>query len=257
MPVPGKRVLVTRAAHQASALGDSLAARGLTVVAIPAIAIEPPSDDYATLHREIERLDEYDWLIFTSANAVQVFAEQREELGIEEVPCRIASIGAATSRALRAMDLSVHLQPQTAVAEELARALRPQARGKRMLLVRAESARDVLPQAMHQAGADLVIAPAYQTVVPRESAEALQRELLRLDAVTFTSSSSVRNLLELCDAASVTLPGKVVLASIGPVTSQTLREHGYEPDVEAQVAEVEVLASSLAKYLESGLREER
>ena len=248
-PLAGKRVLVTRAAHQASALGDALAARGFTVVAIPTIALEPPSDNYAALHKALLHLDDFDWLLFTSANAVEVFAAQREELAIEDIPCRIASIGAATSRALIAADLRVDLQPSTAIAEELARALLPHAKGSRMLLIRAESARDVLPRAMQQAGAELTIAPAYRTVVPRESVEALQRELPQLDAITFTSSSSVRNLLELCDGAGITLPPDIALASIGPITSQTLREHGYGPSIESPAADMEVLANTLAKYL--------
>ena len=250
MPAPGKRVLVTRASHQASALGDALSARGLTVVAIPTIAMEPPGDSYAALHAELRRLDEFDWLLFTSANAVQVFAREREELGMGDVPCRIGSIGAATSRALRAADLSVDLQPHTAVSEAFAAALQPHARGKRMLLVQAESARDVLPRALRNAGSELVTVPAYRTVVPPGSVEALGREMPRLDAITFTSSSSVRNLVELSEAANVALPPRIVLASIGPVTSQTLRECGYEPQVEAPMAEVEVMASALARYLE-------
>ncbi len=243
------RVLVTRAVHQASALGDALAARGLLVVSIPTIAMEPPADGYAQLHGEMERLDQQDWILFTSANAVQVFAEQREELGIEEVPCRIASIGEATSRALRDAGLRVNLQPRSAVAEELVRSLRTFARGSRMLLVRAELARDVLPQQLEAAGAQVTVAPAYRTVVPVASQEALRKEMPRVSAVTVASSSAVRNLLELCDAAGVELLRSVVLASIGPITSATLREHGYAPSMEASVANVEVLASELARYL--------
>ena len=249
MPTPGKRVLVTRAAHQASALGDALAARGLTVIAIPSIALEPPTDEYAGLRAVLERLDDFDWLLFTSANAVEVFARECEELGVDDVACQIGSIGAATSRALHQAGLHASLQPSTAVSEAFAAALRPHVRNQRVLLVQAESARDVLPRELEAAGAELRVVPAYRTVVPHESAEALRRELPHLDAVTFTSSSSVRNLLELCDAAGQTLPSRLVLASIGPITSQTLRECGYEPRVEAPVAEVEVLASLLAKFL--------
>ncbi len=246
---PPPRVLVTRAAHQASALADALAAFGLLVVSIPAIALEPPSDDYASLHEALERLEDFDWLLFTSANAVAVFAEQREDLGVEEVPCRIASIGAATSRSLRDAGLRVDLQPETAVAESFARALRPQARGKRMLLIRAESARDVLPTELERAGAQVTIATAYRTVVPAESVDGLRRELPAMNAITFTSSSSVRNLLELCDAAGVRLPHNVALASIGPITSATLRELGHQPSMESTTAQVEVFASELARYL--------
>lgn len=252
---PHPRVLVTRAAHQASALADALAAFGLLVVSIPAIALQPPSDEYASLHDVMERLEDFDWLLFTSANAVAVFTEQREDLGIEEVPCRIASIGSATSRAVRDAGLRVDLQPETAVAESFARALKPHARGRRMLLIRAESARDVLPTELERAGAQLTIATAYRTVVPAESVEALQRELPAMNAVTFTSSSSVRNLLELCDAAGVTLPANVALASIGPITSATLRELGYQPAMESTTAQVEVFASELARYLRQSARQ--
>lgn len=246
---PG-RVLVTRAAHQASALGDALASHGLLVVSIPAIAIDPPSDDYASLHRELQRLEDYDWLIFTSANAVTTFAEQREELGIEEIPCRIASIGAATSRALTNAGLHVNLQPQTAIAENLARSLRLHASGRTMLLVRAESARDILPAELNRAGAHVTLAAAYRTVTPQNSVDRLRTELPRLTAITFASSSAVRNLLELCDAVGTTLPQNIVLASIGPITSATLRDHGYAPSMESSVAQVEVLASELARYLD-------
>jgi uroporphyrinogen-III synthase len=249
VPSPGKRVLVTRAAHQASALGDALAARGLTVVAIPAIALEPPSDNYHSLHNALEELDSFDWLLFTSANAVEVFARECDELGIDTIPPQIGSIGAATSRAVQQAGLRVTLQSPRAVSEEFALALRPHVRNQRVLLVQAEAARDVLPRELNSAGADVSTVPAYQTVVPRESTEALRRELPRLDAITFTSSSSVRNLLELCGRASLTLPPRVMLASIGPITSQTLRECGYEPQVEAPTADVEVLASLLAKRL--------
>lgn len=242
------RVLVTRAAHQASALGDALAAHGLLVVSIPTIAIEPPSDEYASLHQAMAQLDEYDWIAFTSANAVAVFAEQREELGVDEVPCRIASIGAATTRAIHDAGLSVDLQPDTAVAEELVRVLRPRVAGGNVLLVRAESARDVLPVKLEAAGARVAIATAYRTVVPFESVALLRAELPAIAAITLASSSAVRNLLELCDAAGMTLPEGVVLASIGPVTSATLREYGYSPTIEASAAQVEVLASELAHF---------
>lgn len=243
------RVLVTRAAHQASALADALAAFGLLVVSIPAIALEPPSDEYASLHEAMESLDAFDWLLFTSANAVVVFAEQQEELGVDEVPCRIASIGAATSRAVREAGLRVHLQPEIAVAESFARALRPHARGKRMLLVRAESARDVLPLELERAGASLTIATAYRTVVPAKSVDALRHEMPNLSAITFASSSAVRHLLQLCETAGVALQPKVMLASIGPVTSWELRQAGLTVAMESSVAQVEVFASELARYL--------
>ena len=242
------RVLVTRAPHQASALGDALIAHGLRVVSIATIALAPPSDEYATLDREVTRLDEYDWLLFTSANAVAVFAERLED---EAVPlsCGIASIGAATSKALRDAGFPVRLQAQTAVAESLAKVLLPHASGSRMLLVRAETGRDVLLDQLTTAGAEVTLAPAYRTIIPAEAADRLRRELAAVDAITFTSSSSVTNLFALMESAGLTLPPGVVLASIGPVTSTTLREHGHAPTIEARDASVAALASAVASAL--------
>ncbi len=244
------RVLVTRAPHQASALGDALAAHGLRIASVATITLAPPTDDYATLDREITRLDEYDWLLFTSANAVAVFAERLED---ERVPlsCGIASIGAATSKALREAGFPVRLQAQTAVAESLAKALLPHAKGSRMLLVRAETGRDVLVEQLTAADAEVTLAPAYQMVIPTESVDRLCRELPTVDAVTFTSSSSVSNFFALLQASALTLPAGVVLASIGPVTSATLREHGCKPTVEAREPSVASLASAVSTALRS------
>lgn len=242
------RVLVTRAPHQASALGDALADLRLRVASVATITLAPPTDEYETLDRELTRLDEYDWLLFTSANAVAVFAEHLED---EAVPlsCGIASIGAATSKALREAGFPVRLQAPTAVAESLARALVPHAKGARMLLVRAETGRDVLVEQLTAAGAEVTLAPAYQTVIPQESVERLRRELPTVDAVTFTSSSSVDNFFALLEAAGLALSPSMVLASIGPVTSATLRDHGRKPTIEAREPSVMSLASAVATAL--------
>ncbi len=242
------RVLVTRAPHQASALSDALVAHGLRVVSIATIALAQPTDEYATLDREIIRLDEYDWLLFTSANAVAVFAERLEDQAVP-LSCGIASIGAATSKALRDAGFPVRLQAPTAVAESLAKAMLPHARDARMLLVRAETGRDVLIDQLTAGGAEVMLAPAYRTVIPAESADRLRRELPTLDAITFTSSSSVTSLFDMLKATGVTLPPNIVLASIGPVTSATLREHGCVPDVESREASVPALASAVATTL--------
>ena len=242
------RVLVTRAPHQASALGDALIAHGLRVVSIATIALAPPTDEYAALDREIALLDEYDWLLFTSANAVAVFAERLED-GAVPLSCGIASIGAATSKALRDAGFPVKLQAQTAVAESLAKALLPHARDARMLLVRSETGRDVLIDQLTAAGAEVTLAPAYRTVIPPEAVGRLRRELPTVDAITFTSSSAVSNLFALVESAGLTLPPNVVLASIGPVTSTTLREHGHTPTCESRDASVPALASAVATAL--------
>ena len=244
------RVLVTRAPHQASALGDALIAYGLRVVSIPTIALAPPADDYVQLDRELTQLHEYDWLLFTSANAVAVFAERLEDQAVP-LSCGIASIGAATSKALRDAGFPVRLQAQTAVAESLAKSLLPHARGSKMLLVRAEQGRDVLIDTLTEAGAEVTLAPAYRSIIPMESVDRLKRELPTVHAITFTSSSAVQNLFALLEAAKLVLPPDVVLASIGPITTATLRELGYKPTVEARDASVAALASAVASALKN------
>ncbi len=242
------RVLVTRAPHQASALGDALIAYGLRVVSVPTLLLAPPTDEYAAIDRELTRLDEYDWLLFTSANAVSVFAERLEDQAVP-LSCGIASIGAATSKALRDAGFPVRLQAQTAVAESLAKSLLPHARDAKMLLVRAEVGRDVLPETLEAAGAEVTVAAAYRTVIPKDSTDLLRRELPAVDAVTFTSSSAVHNFFALLDAAHLTVPSNVLLASIGPVTTATLKELGHTPQVEAKDASVMALASAVAHAL--------
>jgi uroporphyrinogen-III synthase len=242
------RVLVTRAPHQASALGDALIAHGLRVVSIPTIALIPPTDEYATLDRELTRLDDYDWLLFTSANAVAVFAERLEDQAVP-LSCGIASIGAATSKALRDAGFPVRVQAQTAVAESLAKSLLPHAKNANMLLIRSEQGRDILIETLTEAGAEVTLAPAYRSVIPTESTDRLKRELPTVDAITFTSSSAVTNLMALLEAAGLTIPPNVKLASIGPITTATMKEHGLKPAVESVDASVQALAAAVATSL--------
>ncbi len=262
MVQPPPRILVTRSANQGSVLADALWALGAEPVLIPAIAIAPPSS-FCPLDAALASLRSFEWLIFTSANAVEAFAQRARRLSPHLLPPgnRVAAIGPATAEALRQIGVRDPLIPPTAVAESLAQQMLPHARRPdgtptRMLLLRAETARDVLPDALLQAGADLTVAPVYRNIIPPESIPRL-RELFTApetwpDAITFTSSSTVTNLLALLEAAGVTLPpdgshGRTILrASIGPVTSATLREAGYPPHVEALEASIPSLVEALA-----------
>lgn len=178
--------------------------------------------------------------------------------GREHQILRIAAIGPSTARALEAIGLTPDLIPPQAVAESLTEALLPHARQPdgsptRFLLIRAEEAREYLPQTLRSARASITIAPAYRTVVAEGSIPAVRALFDKLasypDAITFTSSSSVRNLLTLCETANVTLPPDALRISIGPVTSQTLREHGYPPHAEASQATVAALAEAVLAAL--------
>lgn len=241
------RILVTRAPHQASELADRLRALGAEPVMIPTIEIAEPTS-FAALDKAVAEISGFDWVVFTSANAVAPFASRLPRHG--RLP-RMASIGPATSRALQSAGIAVDIVPPQAVAESLAQALAPHAGAARFLLVRAEKARDHLPEALTAAGGEVVDAPAYRNVVPPGSADAL-RVLFAAeppDAVTFTSSSSARNFFELLAEAGLALPPQVARASIGPVTSATLRELGYPPHTEADDSFVRALAEKTVAYL--------
>ena len=270
-----KRVLVTRSREQASELAARLEARGFEAVTVPTIALEPPAS-FAELDAGLVGLAGFAWVLFTSANAAEVFGERAARLGLrdeggrwtaaggEGERLRIAAIGPATARAVERIGRRADLVPEQAVAESLAEALVPQTRAgrTRMLLVRAESARDVLPERLRAAGAEVVVAPAYRNVVPEESVPMLRAMFATReswpDAITFTSSSTAANLLRLLEAAGVRLPedgteGKtVVRASIGPITSETLRGLGYPPHVEAREATIESLVEALVDRLGPG-----
>lgn len=228
-----KRILITRTRRQASDLAAQLEALGAIPVLVPTIEIVPPAS-YAPLDAALDELESFDWILFTSANAVEVFEERRNR---SLQPRRIGVIGPATAKAVQGIGLQVDLVPPQYIAESLAEALIFEAAGKRMLLIRAEQARDVLPETLASAGAQVTIAPAYRNQAPPESIHLLQQLFSSSDSypdvITFTSASTARNLDDLLKAAEVVLPEGIPLASIGPVTSLALRDLGYEPTIEA------------------------
>jgi len=243
-----KRILVTRTRQQASDLAARLEALGATALLVPTIEIVPP-ETYAGLDAALAQLESYDWLLFTSANAVEVFGQRRNP---SLIPGRIAVIGPATAQAAREIGLQVDLIPSRYVAESLAEALAPEALGCRILLVRATDARDTLPEMLAAAGAEVTVAEAYRNRVPLDSVLTL-RQLFQVpanypDAITFTSASTARNLVALLEAASLTLPAGIIFVSIGPITSRALRDLGYPPHLEAAEPTIPALVESLAGY---------
>ena len=264
-----KRILITRTRHQASDLAAQLEALGATPVLIPTIEIISPTT-YAPLDAALSQLDSYDWLLFTSANAVEVFHQRRnsQTATTPGVPYpdsrtwaftrprkpfpRIAVIGPATAKAVQSIGLTVDLVPPHYIAESLAESLLPETPGRSFLLVRATEARDHLPEILTAAGATVTIAEAYRNQIPTESIPALQRLFSNApnypDAITFTSASTARNLIALLETANLTRPPNITLASIGPITSQTLRDLGHEPTVEAPEPTIPALIHALATY---------
>jgi uroporphyrinogen-III synthase len=249
---PRARILVTRSARQSSELANHLRALGAEPILLPALELTAPTS-FAALDAALARLDTFHWLIFTSANAVEAFHRRLQSAPTSAKKLRIAAIGPSTARALQAIGLSADLIPPQAVAESLTAALLPHARQPdgsptRFLLVRAEQAREHLPETLRAAGAEVTLAPAYRTLIPQDSIPTLRALFAPgadpLHAITFTSSSTVHNLLALCEAAEVAFPLGPLRISIGPITSQTLRDASLPPDAEAPEATIASLAQT-------------
>ena len=247
--------MVTRAREQSSTLSAGLRALGADVLEVPTLQFAPPAS-YAPLDAALRRLGTYDVLLVTSANTAAILAKRLQPPWAEQ-PWTIA-VGPSTAEALQKAGLRVDLQPLPSVAESMLRELVPVAAGKRMLLPRAAVARELLPDALRAAGATVDVVEAYRTVLVEDSrarvAELFRVSAAPVDAVTFTSSSTVENLLALLPAGS---PKRVLagsrLISIGPVTTATLRRHGLEPASEAAAHDVEgVLAATLRLFSKHG-----
>jgi len=251
LPLAGRRVLVTRAAHQAGKLSDGLRALGAVPVEVPVLEIV----FLDSLDGPIRRIDKYDWVIFTSANTVRAVGERCAAIGVvaRTDTVKVAAVGAATAAAARDEGWDVAVVPESYVAEGLLAALGSGMAGKRVLLARAAVARDLIPDALRERGAIVDVVDAYRNVIPHGAPEQLRRALGDgLDAVTFTSSSSVTHLADVARAAGASFPFATVRAvSIGPVTSQTLREAGWEPAAEAEPHDVPGLISATIRALDA------
>lgn len=304
-PLAGVRVLVGRARHQAGALSAELRKLGAEVIEIPFIEIRKPRS-FKPLDSALKNLGSYDWLILTSVNGVEAMWERMQKLQITwpdrfreghdpstalrtrftradkpalqeaavagEGRIRIAAIGPATKKAIEHRGLAVDVVPKEYVAESVVRSLRRKVRGKRVLLVRAKVARDVIPRELRKAGAHVEVVEAYETVVPESSRRRLQAALKsakrRPHVVTFTSSSTVRNFIDLMNFGGAKARGQecgrhsggrgrpphmdlsgIRMASIGPVTSATLRELGLAVDIKAEEFTISGLVAAIAKHL--------
>ncbi len=246
LPLAGCRVLVSRAKKQAGILSSGLRELGCEVLEIPFIEIRQPAS-YRPLDTSLRDLATYDWLILTSVNGVEALFERmrRKKLPAETLGrLKIAAIGPATRQAIEAHGLRVTVTPKEYIAESVVSALRRRVKGKRVLLVRAKVARDVIPRELRRAGAEVDVVEAYETITPKASATRLRAALAsktrRPHAITFTSSSTVKNFVGLLGlrGARAALRNSsrnqaVRSASIGPVTSATLREFGLPVDIQA------------------------
>ena len=267
-PLQGLRVLVGRARHQASALSAGLRNLGAEVIEIPFIEIRKPVS-YQPLDSALQHLENYDWMVLTSVNGVEALWERSKRLKLGKKQFKhlqIAAIGPATSKAIRKSGLNVDVVPDEYVAESVVKSLKNKVKGKRVLLARAKVARDVIPRELRKLGAEVDVVEAYETIIPKSSRLRLQAVLKdpkrRPTVITFTSSSTVKNFVELLGKGAghgrprprkpvpSTFAG-IQFASIGPITSFTLRELGLPVNVEAKDYSIPGLITAVASLVKA------
>jgi uroporphyrinogen III methyltransferase/synthase len=256
-----KTVMITRPRAQAKEMTDMLERAGATVIHCPTIEIIEP-DSWAALDAAIEKLDTYDWIVFTSANGPELFfrrlAERRQDGTASMARLTVCAIGPATAKAIESAGVRVNVTATDSKAEGALRAIIEQAggeekiRGLRLLMPRARIAREVLPSELTRMGALVDDVETYQTVRPDVKAESIISLFAdgRIDAITFTSSSTISNFARLVGTSDLSsLLRGVVIACIGPVTAQTAIEHKLEnivqPESYNSIALVETIVSSI------------
>jgi uroporphyrinogen III methyltransferase/synthase len=247
-PLFGQRVLITRPSHQADDLAQPLADLGAEILLQPAIEIRPPAD-WSPVDRAIERLDQFEWLVFSSSNGVRSLLERMPHQGHDIRvlgKTKLAAIGPGTADELARYHLRADLVPAEYRAESLALALKGGAAGKRFLLVRASRGREVLAEELTKAGGSVEQVVVYDSVdVAAPSPEiAEQMAAGRIDWTTVTSSAIARSLVRMFGESLL----QTKLASISPITSETLRELGYEPAAEAKEFTMAGVVGAIADY---------
>ena len=248
LPLSGKVVLVTRPADQAAAMVDLLHQRGAKTVVQPVIQIAEP-DNWDPVDTAIDRIDRYDWVVFSSTNGVKMFCDRLEQrVGPEAnlTNLKVAAIGPATAAALRERDISVDLVPESFRAEVLALALADEAYGRKFLLPRASRGRKILPDSLAQWGADVDQLVVYKsTDISTKTAEIApitdKLASSQIDWVTVTSSAIARSLAHMFGENLK----KTRLAAISPLTAETIRELGFTTDAIAKEYTIEGLIRAI------------
>ncbi len=241
LPLHGVRVAITRPYAQSPDTAYKLMALGAEAIEYPTIEIVPPLS-YAALDHAIAKLESFDWLIFTSANGVRAFADRlaASPRDLRGLRAKLCTVGPMTRKTVEDMHLKVDVVPREYVAESIVAAMAAfDMQGKQVLIPRAAIARDTVPDALKALGATVTIAEAYRTIVPASGPAPLA------DWVTFTSSSTVKNFIALNEPGAI---ARYKTASIGPITTETLRMHGVEPTVEAAPHTTEGVIDAILRY---------
>ncbi|WP_047865094.1 uroporphyrinogen-III C-methyltransferase [Rubrobacter aplysinae] len=260
-PLFGRRVVVTRARAQAGDLSRELESLGAEVVEFPTIEIRPP-EDFKPLDKAIRELDGYGWLVFTSVNGVEAFVERLGEHGLDlrAVPraAKIAAIGPATAESLKQSGLGVDVIPSEYRAEALLEEIGGESLvGERVLIPRAKVAREILPEKLREAGAEVDVPPVYESVASDAGAGSLAARLEagEVDCITFTASSTVENfVLAFGEERARDLASRTSIACIGPITADTARGHGLEVSTEAEEYTIPGLINAVRGLLSGAAR---
>jgi uroporphyrinogen III methyltransferase/synthase len=254
LPLFGKKILVTRAREQASELSERLGELGAMPIEFPTIEVIPPGS-WVDADHCASQIEEYDWIIFTSVNGVNFFLDRLISLGRDVRDLKgpqICAIGPKTAETLRSLKIRVDLVPQEYRAESiLAELQKGDLKGKKILIPRAKVARDVLPEELRKAGALTDVVEVYQTVRPEKNGEEV-KDLLRkraISAITFTSSSTVSNFVEMMgkDEARELTAG-VTIASIGPITAEKAMSLGIVTTVVPREFTIPGLVEALVDF---------
>ena len=256
-PLFGKRIVVTRTREQASGLVAGLEEFGANCLEYSTINIEP-LDNYDDFDEELERLQEYHWILFTSLNAVKYFFKRLYEKGMDARDLKgpdIAVVGKSTADLLLQYGLNADLIPPVFTGEGLAESLLDQGvEGRNILIPRAKQAREILPETLRGAGAQVTVAPIYQNCPVEGDKASIRAEFAenKVDMVTFTSSSTVRNFLDMIDAQDQEelkgLLEGVKIAAIGPITAKTVTDNGLQVDVQPEQFTISDMVSAVVDY---------
>ncbi len=253
-PLSGRRVLVTRSPEQAPALAEALAEAGAEPIVVSTIEIVPPAN-YADLDRAIAGLNDIDYLLLTSTNAVSSFFSRLKAHGLDArslAGLQTVVVGPKSAEALAAQGINADLVPEDYRAEGVVALLKGRVAGKRLLYPKAELARDLIATELTSAGAEVIAPVAYASAPPADAADKLRQAMAdRLDLLTFTASSTVQNFVDLLDADSLALARKVPVASIGPLTSETARQLGFNVVIEPDNSTLDDMVEAIRDYFTS------
>ncbi len=249
LPLFGKKIVVTRTREQASALSKKLNELGAWVIEFPTIEIKAKSD-LGELHNAIEEIANYDWIIFTSQNAVKIFFSAMKDKGMDArnfYYSRLACIGPATADELRKYFIEPDLVPSEYVAEDIIKEMKKIGiHNNRILLPCAAEARPALKDGLIELGAIVDRIHIYDTVVPENIADDQREDVESADMITFASSSTAKNFFRIFKGT------KAKIACIGPVTADTVKELGFSPDITATEYTIDGLVEAILKYYHKG-----